>query len=240
MARILVVDDEKSIRNTLSEFIKEDGHEVLTAQNADQALRLLAEDRLDVVVTDIILPRVTGVDLLNSIHEIESGIQVVMITGEPTVDTAAAAVRAGAFDYLSKPVSRDEIKTVIASAVRVKALADERERLEAENVRHREHLEDEVSKKTQALRASEERYRAVIENANEAVFVVQGSGLRFVNPKTCEISGYSDERLLATPLTELIHPEDREMVDNAYTQSLKNKKPYDIEHRLLMKDGRIK
>ena len=220
MARILVVDDEKSIRNTLSEFIMEEGHEVLTAEDAEQAFRFLGENRLDVVVTDIILPRITGVDLLNRIHEVEPSVQVIMITGEPTVDTAAAAVRTGAFDYLSKPISRDEIKAVIASAVRVKELADERERLEAENLRYREHLEEEVAKKTEALRESEEKYRRVVENADEAVFIAQGSVLRFVNPKTCEVTGYSAERLLSIPFVDLIHPEDREMVLDRYKRRL--------------------
>ncbi|MBE0635000.1 response regulator, partial [Candidatus Bipolaricaulota bacterium] len=100
MARILIVDDEKSIRMTLAEFIREDGHEVFTASDAMQALELLVEKEPAVVVTDIILPRMTGVALLKRISDISPDTQVLMITGEPTAETAAEAVRLGAFDYL--------------------------------------------------------------------------------------------------------------------------------------------
>lgn len=170
MARILIVDDEKSIRVTLSEFVKEDGHEVLTAENAEEGLRLLQQDPIDIVVTDIILPRVTGVSLLEQIQRIRPDVLVIMITGEPTIDTAAMAVRDGAFDYLPKPIARDELRAVIASAVRVKTLADERTRLEQENVRYREHLEEEIAAKTCELRESETRYRMLFEDSPVALF----------------------------------------------------------------------
>jgi len=221
MAKVLIVDDEKSIRRTLSEFVTEDGHEALTAADAKEALRLLRESSVDVVVTDIILPNVTGVALLEKIQQASPDVQVVMITGEPTVDTAAAAVRAGAFDYLAKPIARDEIKAVVASAVRVKALADERARLAEENRQYQENLEAEVERKTKELRESEEKYRTVIENADEAVFIAQGGSLPFANPKTCEITGYTSDQLQTLPFAEVIHPDDRAMVLERFQRRLR-------------------
>ena len=106
MARILIVDDEKSIRRTLGEFLRADGHEVIEAEDADVALRQLNEREFDVVVTDIILPRVNGVELLRRIQAAASHVQVVMMTGEPTVETASESLRAGAADYLSSPSPR--------------------------------------------------------------------------------------------------------------------------------------
>jgi len=176
---VLIVDDERSIRASLSEFVQEDGHEVLTAEDADEGFRLLQEQPVDIIVTDIILPRVTGVALLERIQEARPDVQITMITGEPTVDTAAAAVRAGAFDCLAKPIPRDEFKAVITSAARVKALADERARLEAENIRCREHLEAEVAGKKAALLEGEEKHRTAVENAVEAVFVLHDGMVRF-------------------------------------------------------------
>ena len=99
MSTILIVDDERSIRTTLAECIREDGHDVFTAGDALQALALLDENRPAVVVTDIILPRMTGVTLLKRINEIAPDTQVLMITGEPTAETAAEAVRLGAFAF---------------------------------------------------------------------------------------------------------------------------------------------
>lgn len=142
MAKILVVDDEESIRITLSEFIREDGHDVYRAGDVDEAFKQLQDSTFDVVVTDIIMPRITGVDLLKKIREGNQDIQVIMITGEPNVDTAVEAVRAGAFDYLSKPISKDEIKKVVGNAARIKELNEDKIRLEAENREYQEHLEN--------------------------------------------------------------------------------------------------
>ncbi len=119
MASVLVVDDEKSIRNTVSEFLRMDGHEVRRAEDADAAMALMEQQSFDVVVTDIILPRVSGVALLQRIKEQAPDIQVIMMTGEPTVDTAVEAVRAGAYDYLSKPVGRQNLLAVVAQAARL-------------------------------------------------------------------------------------------------------------------------
>ena len=120
MARVLIVDDERPVLRTLAEFVKEDSHEVLTAEDAAHAMSLIKEHDPDVVVVDIVLPHVSGSTLLGRIREEAPNAQVIMITGEPTVETAAAAVRDGAFDYLSKPITRDAIRTAVASAARMR------------------------------------------------------------------------------------------------------------------------
>ena len=90
MARVLVVDDEKSIRITLREFLSNEGHEVQMAEDAREAVNLLHADDFDVVVSDIILPRVNGVELLRTIREAAPHVQVIMMTGEPTVETVSS------------------------------------------------------------------------------------------------------------------------------------------------------
>jgi signal transduction histidine kinase len=167
MARILIVDDEKSIRNTVSEFLRMDGHEVRTAEDADVAMALMEEHSFDVVVTDIILPRVSGVTLLQRIKERAPDIQVIMMTGEPTVDTAVEAVRAGARDYLSKPVGKRELLAVVGHAVTFKALLDEKHRLEVDNRQYQEGLERMVGERTEALAARTRQLEAVREVAAE-------------------------------------------------------------------------
>ncbi len=86
MGIILVVDDEKSIRITFREFLLGDGHDVEIAATADEAIPLLKARDFDVVITDIIMPRTTGIDLLKTISEINSRAKVIMITGEPNVE----------------------------------------------------------------------------------------------------------------------------------------------------------
>ncbi len=132
MSKILVVDDERSIRLPLSAFLSAEGHEVEIAENAAQAQVLLSDGDWDVVVTDIVLPGVSGVELLKTIRAAAPDVQVIMMTGEPTAETAAEAVRAGASDYLIKPIGKRAILHAVAHALKVKDLDDNRRRMEAE------------------------------------------------------------------------------------------------------------
>jgi signal transduction histidine kinase len=168
MARILIVDDEKSIRRTLGEFLRAEGHEAIEAEGAEAALERLREASFDVVVTDIILPRVTGVELLRRIHDTAPEVLVVMMTGEPTVETAGESLRAGAMDYLLKPITKAAILRTVANAVRLQTLAEAKRRLEAENRAHQENLERLVDERTRQLHASEERAQE-LSRFNQAV-----------------------------------------------------------------------
>jgi signal transduction histidine kinase len=150
-----VVDDEKSIRVSLRAILQDAGYEADVAEDALVAQGLLAQGAYDVVVSDIVLPGVSGVALLKRIRETAPDVQVIMMTGEPTAETAAEAVRAGARDYLTKPVDKNEILRAVASALQMKQIVDEKRRLEEENRRYRENLEDLVAERTAALRVAE-------------------------------------------------------------------------------------
>ncbi len=159
MGNILVVDDERSIRITAKAFLEADGHTVATAEDADSALAALREMTMDVILTDIIMPRLSGVELLRQVREISSDVQVIMMTGEPTLETASESLRLGAVDYLQKPVGKTEILKAVRNALRVKDLNDEKHRLEAENKNYLNHLEQLVAERTHALAASEAALR---------------------------------------------------------------------------------
>jgi PAS domain S-box-containing protein/putative nucleotidyltransferase with HDIG domain len=162
----------------------------------------------------------SGVELLGRIHERFPDVQVVMITGEPTVETAAEAVRRGAFDYLAKPISSAAIRSAVARSARVKELADDRRRLEIENLRYRDHLEGELDRRGHALRESEERHRAVVENAVEGILVVQDGLIRFANPSAVALCGYPHEVLLRTPFVQVIHPEVASAIEERHARRL--------------------
>src|SRR3990172_7220838 len=136
-ARILVTDDEESVRFTLKTFLLEEGYKVDTATDYDEALTKIAEKDFDLIFTDIILENKTGIDILREVKERNPNCLVVMITGSPDVDSAAAALRLGAFDYIVKPLRQPTIRHVAAIALKQKALSDEKERyrlsLEATN-----------------------------------------------------------------------------------------------------------
>ena len=174
--RVLIVDDEESICVTLAEFVKDDQYEVHTAADAEEALRLIEDQPFDVVVTDIVLPRMNGVALLGEIRKRWPDTQVVMLTGDPTVETAAKAVRAGAFDYLTKPVTKNAINRVVANAAQVKQLTDEKRRLEEENEKYQEGLEQLVQERTEGLREKEEFNRRIIESSEDCIKILDLKG----------------------------------------------------------------
>ncbi len=205
MARILIVDDEPGIRLTLQEFLRDEGFEVETAQDSFEALALLDRHRFDVVVTDVILPRQSGVELMHAIRERDPEIPIILITGEPTVDSAVEAVRAGAFNYLPKPVGGDAICTTVANAAKVRQLQEDNHQLWLELSEHREHLEDLVQERTQALEESEARYRRLTENAVDMIWRISFEGtVLFVNNAVEKQLGWSVERALGREMEEYL------------------------------------
>ena len=151
MSKILVVDDERSIRSTFEIFLSKEGHEVFLAEDANNAKRTTDEQDLDLIITDIIMPKMTGIDLLTFIKSNKPDIPIIIMTGEPTVDTAKEAVKNDANDYLIKPVSKEELIKASNYALEKKKLVDEKAKLEIENTKYRENLEDLVKQRTESL-----------------------------------------------------------------------------------------
>ncbi|MCF8070217.1 MAG: sigma 54-interacting transcriptional regulator [Desulfobacterales bacterium] len=125
-SKILIVDDEQSIRFNFTRFLTGEGYDVKTAIDFDSAIELLVSFEPDLVIADIILGGHTGIDLLREIKG-KMRCPVIMITGEPNIDTSSVAVRLGAFDYLSKPIRKFELLKVVLNALELKQLKDKNE-----------------------------------------------------------------------------------------------------------------
>jgi PAS domain S-box-containing protein len=210
MGKMLVVDDEQGIRITLKEFLKEDGYEVHVAENADAAIKLLRQIEFDVVVSDIILPRVTGVDLLKAIREVAPYVKVIMMTGEPTVETAAESLRSGAFDYLFKPISKDVVLKIVRNALNIKTLEEDKRRLEEENRRYQENLEHLVGERTKALRDSENRLRTILDSIPVGVVTIdmETHKITDVNPFAARLLALPKEQIIGSRCYRFICPSE--------------------------------
>jgi putative two-component system response regulator len=156
MSKILIVDDEPSLRITLTAFLKIEGYEAFNAASAKAALEFLESNTVDVVVTDIIMPGMTGIELMDRIRALSQDIRVIVMTGEPTVETAVSAVKHGASDYLAKPVRREDFLHAVKNAAYIKTLMDAKRELEEKNMEYQKNLESMVTTRTQALRRSTE------------------------------------------------------------------------------------
>ncbi|HET6786225.1 MAG TPA: HD domain-containing phosphohydrolase [Erysipelotrichaceae bacterium] len=150
--KILVVDDEESIRLTLSEFLRREGYDVNQAENASEALALTKVNQYDCIITDIIMPKMTGIELLQAIRVNDQNCRIIIMTGEPTVDTAIQAVQMGANDYLSKPIRKDELLINIKKNCEIKTLIDERNNLLIQNQAYQSNLEVLIEQRTSELK----------------------------------------------------------------------------------------
>jgi len=118
VAHVLIVDDEVNIRRVLAAMLKREGYEATTAADGEQALAVLAKTPVDVVVTDLVMPRMGGMELLQKVSADFPDVPVIVITAHGSVDSAVSALKAGAFDYITKPFEQEELKKVIAKAAR--------------------------------------------------------------------------------------------------------------------------
>ena len=121
MARILVADDESSICSAFEALLATEGHSTLTAANGRDALRLFREQRPDVVFLDVRMPGMDGIEALRQMAALDASVPVIVMTAYGTLDTAADALRAGAFDYLGKPLELAQIRRLLQRALHAPA-----------------------------------------------------------------------------------------------------------------------
>jgi two-component system response regulator HydG len=127
--KMLIVDDELSVRDSLAKWFREEGYEVGTAENANDALTRMAEQKWDLALLDIKMRGTDGIELQGKLHEIDPQLVTIIMTGYASVDTAVQAMKNGAYDYLTKPLDPDEVAHKVRKAIESRATQKEVERL---------------------------------------------------------------------------------------------------------------
>ena len=117
MARILVVDDKELMRDSVGTMLSRRGHAVIAAASGSAALERIAKRPVDVVVTDLQMPGMDGIELMQTIREKDDSIPVILMTAFATVETAVGAMKSGAWDYITKPFSGDDLLATVERAV---------------------------------------------------------------------------------------------------------------------------
>ncbi len=120
--QVLIVDDEPNLRKILSAQLTRDGYDVLTAEDGEQGLQLLREHHIDLVITDLKMPKVDGMTLLKKALEEDPELPIVLVTAHGTIDTAVEALKSGAFDFVTKPFDKDEVRQIVAKALKTREL----------------------------------------------------------------------------------------------------------------------
>ncbi len=131
MERILIIDDEASIREALTDILEDEGYEILTAKDGIEGLHMMKTEAVDLVFLDIWLPHMGGVDVLKKIREDYPVVSVIIISGHANVDLAVKAIKIGAFDFLEKPLDLTRVLTLTRNALELEKLRQENRSLKS-------------------------------------------------------------------------------------------------------------
>jgi PAS domain S-box-containing protein len=215
---ILVVEDDVEAKEVLCATLEVEGYVVHTAANGFEAINAARALKPDVILMDIIMPGMDGIEATRIIKsdQVTRHIPILIVTVVDKRKDIVNGLTAGATDYITKPFFMPEL------TARVKAA-----------LTSRNHYEKKIE--------ITERYRQLVENASEGILIIQDGMLRFCNPKTREITGFSEEELTNRPFVELVQPQDQQNVLGYFGE------PLDIEQetnthafRIVAKDGNIK
>lgn len=195
---VLVVDDEFEIRTVLERVISKEGYQVLSAKDSDSALEIIRNQKVDVVISDIVMNGKNGIEVVKEIRKINENIPVILMTGNPDLNTAEEAVRNRAFDYISKPIRRRNILEILERAKIEKETRDKR----AENL-----IKSETENTKLAQRAKDlylQNYNIL--NATSDCVITLDRELKFsgLNQAALYAFGYAEEEIVGKHFEVLI------------------------------------
>jgi two-component system response regulator AtoC len=195
-SRILVVDDEEIMRSSLSDWLKEDGYDVLAVADGFEAIERVTDEEWDLAVVDLKMPKIDGLEVLRRIHEMRPKLPVIIITAYATIDSAVMAIKEGATDYIVKPFNPEEISMVIAKLV-------EHQRLIRENIQLRKELtkkyrfQDLVGKSPKMVRVIEMIKTVAPTNSTVLIRGESGTGKELVARAIHELGPRKDFSFIA-------------------------------------------
>lgn len=226
MKKILVIDDDHSIRETLTNYLKKQGYQIFSAENGATGIETVEKEHPDLVITDIKMPLMNGFEVLKKVKKIDSKIQVIIITAFDDMHTTVKAMQQGAYDYIEKPLEIDRLKIVIKRALGNKELSDQLLSLLPEE---KFQIENTIIGKTSLMK---EVYKKIGQVSNNRVTVLvqgeSGTGKELV-AKAIHYSGITKNLpfvpVNCTALTEtLLESELFGHVKGAFTGSIRDKK----------------
>lgn len=230
--KILVIDDEASIRTSLEGILEDEGYVVRTSESGEKGLELLKSHNFDLVLLDIWLPEMSGMEVLQRITASDDKPQVIMISGHGNIETAVKATKLGAFDFLEKPLSLEKVVLTVKNALRQKKLEEENLLLR-EKVKPKYHL---VGKSASIQKLRNEIKRIAPTNGRVLIFGENGTGKELIARLIHQKSHRRNKRFMeincAAVPDELIEIELFGYVQGYSSHAVKDKKG-----KLLLADG---
>jgi len=193
--KILVIDDEAIMRDGSSRILAKEDMDVITAENGEAGLALIkdAPDGYDVMLLDLMMPGMSGMEVLEHVRVMAPSIHVIVVTGYATVDTAVEAMKKGAYDFIPKPFTPDQLRIVVHRALEKKALEEEAER-----------LREEAKKSLKDVATEKSKTHTIINSMTDGVLVVDRDGsVALLNPAATRFLSVSADEVLGEPIDEI-------------------------------------
>jgi len=249
MVKILAIDDKPDNLVVISALLKNliSGCIVITAQSGIEGIEKAKAESPDTILLDIKMPGMDGFEVckrLKSDNQTKD-IPVIILTAIKTdPETRIKGLEIGADVFIAKPIDETELAAQVNVTLRIKKSENHLRKVHKELIEANKILKREIEehKRTEeALRLGEKRYRDVVENANDAIVVIQDGMHKFFNHKALEITGYSEEELSTQPFGHVVDPEDRDMVFEHYFRIMKGQEiPHKYPVRIIDKKGNRK
>jgi len=216
---LLYVEDDEDCREEFSELLSRSVGKLITATNGLEGVEAFNRHHPDIILADISMPVMDGLAMAEKIREADKSVPIIVLTAFEQNDYLMKSINIGIDRYLTKPVDLDKLQETLLTFSR--RLATEKQL-------------------KKSLLASEEKYRALVECANEIISVIQDGKACMVNPAAINMTGYSEQELTTTPFLAFVHPDDQAMVLERHKARLEDaNSPGRYEFRLLAKDEGI-
>ncbi|TWI61566.1 PAS domain S-box-containing protein/diguanylate cyclase (GGDEF)-like protein [Pseudoduganella lurida] len=221
LPRLLLVDDEPRLLSSLYELLRDRQYQLVTATCGVEALEELDRQRFDLVLLDLRLPDMSGHEIMDIINAKAMDCDVIVMSGEVGIEAAIGALKRGAYDYLRKPYSREELLKTVENALQQRRLA-------VDNQSIAERLEN-----------SEKMYRYLVDSSPDIIYTLDHDGnFTFINDRAYQVLGYAREELLGRHYTMLVHDEDLNPARYAFKHG-EPRASRSVELRLKCKTGSV-
>jgi DNA-binding NtrC family response regulator len=226
MAHILIIDDEKPIRSTLREILEYEKYKVSDAENGEEGLKLIEKEKFDLVLCDIKMPKIDGIEVLEKVMEKHSDLPVVMISGHGTIETAVEAIKMGAFDFIAKPLDLNRLLVTVRNALDKSDLVEETKQLRKKV--HQSKLTDIIGESDAIMEVKQMIEKVAPTDARVLITGGNGTGKELVARNLHQNSGrkkgpFIEVNCAAIP-SELIESELFGHEKGAFTSAVKQKK----------------
>ncbi|HEY1042829.1 MAG TPA: EAL domain-containing protein [Telluria sp.] len=220
LPRLLLVDDEPRLLSSLYELLNTGAYHLVTATCGSEALAHLARMHFDLVLLDLRLPDMSGHEIMDFMNSKGIDSDVIVMSGDVGIEAAIGALKRGAYDYLRKPYSREELSKTVGNALKQRRLADTNARIASQ------------------LETSEKMYRYLVDSSPDIIYTLNHEGkFTFVNDRAHQLLGLSREELLGKHYSILVHDEDIERARYVFNERRPDDRARNVELRLKCFNG---